>query len=261
LLGDVRPLEFAAGDEPDDRHHNGGLMHTQPPIRTTARLTPPFGLLTRSLLVAAAALVLLAQPAARAVEPSQLVKVTTSMGDFVIELLPDRAPLTCTNFLRYVKEGYYTGTLIHRVVSNFVIQGGGHDATTYQLKPVHEAIFNESGNGLQNKRTMVGLARGDAPHSGNAQIYINLVDNPDLDPLPTRWGYAVFGRVVQGMDVVERIGVTATGSFGPFKSDAPLKPVIIQKVEVIDAAAAAPNAPPAATPRAPSPADAILSPK
>ena len=236
-------------------------MHTQPRNRTTARLTP-FGLLTRTLLVAAAAVVLLAQPAARAVEPSpsQLVKVTTSMGEFVIEMLPDRAPLTCTNFLRYVKEGYYTGTLIHRVVSNFVIQGGGHDSTTYQLKPVHEAIFNESGNGLQNKRTMVGLARGDAPHSGNAQIYINLVDNPDLDPLPTRWGYAVFGRVVQGMDVVERIGVTATGSFGPFKSDAPLKPVVIQKVEVIDAASAAP-APPAATPRAPSPADAILSPK
>jgi cyclophilin family peptidyl-prolyl cis-trans isomerase len=260
LLGDVRTLEFSAGDEPDDRHHDGGLMHTQPRNRTTARLTP-FGLLTRTLLVAAAAVVLLAQPAARAVEPSQLVRVTTSMGDFVVELLPDRAPLTCANFLRYVKEGYYTGTLIHRVVSNFVIQGGGHDSTTYQLKPVHEAIFNESGNGLQNKRTMVGLARGDAPHSGNAQIYINLVDNPDLDPLPTRWGYAVFGRVVQGMDVVERIGVTATGSFGPFKSDAPLKPVVIQKVEVIDAAAAAPNAPPAATPRAPSPADAILSPK
>ncbi|HEX4674008.1 MAG TPA: peptidylprolyl isomerase [Steroidobacteraceae bacterium] len=235
-------------------------MHTQPRNRTTARLTP-FGLLSRTLLVAAAALVLLAQPAARAVEPSQLVRVTTSMGDFVIELLPDRAPLTCTNFLRYVKEGYYTGTLIHRVVANFVIQGGGHDATTYQLKPVHEAIFNESGNGLQNKRTMVGLARGDAPHSGNAQIYINLVDNPDLDPLPTRWGYAVFGRVVQGMDVVERIGVTATGSFGPFKSDAPLKPVVIQKIEVIDAASAAPNAPPAATPTAPPPADAILSPK
>jgi cyclophilin family peptidyl-prolyl cis-trans isomerase len=234
-------------------------MHTQPRIRTSARLTP-FALLTR-LLLAAAAVVLLAQPAARAVEPSQLVKVTTSMGEFVIELLPDRAPLTCANFLRYVKEGYYSNTLIHRVVSNFVIQGGGHDATTYQLKAVHEAIFNESGNGLQNKRTMVGLARGDAPHSGNAQIYINLVDNPDLDPLPTRWGYAVFGRVVQGMDVVERIGVTGTGSFGPFKSDAPLKPVVIQKVEVIDAAAAAPAPAPVARPTTPPPADAILSPK
>ena len=246
-------------------------MHNQPLNRTSARFTP-HGLFTRTLLVAAA-LILLAQTGARAAEPaapatpapatqqSQLVRVSTSMGDFVIELLPDRAPQTCANFLRYVKEGFYTNTLIHRVVSNFVIQGGGHDATTYQLKTPHESIFNESGNGMQNKRTMVGLARGENPHSGNAQFYVNLVDNPDLDPIPTRWGYAVFGRVVQGMDVVERIGVTATGSFGPFKSDAPLKPVVIQKIEVIDAASAAPNAPPAATPRAPSPADAILSPK
>jgi peptidyl-prolyl cis-trans isomerase A (cyclophilin A) len=236
-------------------------MHTEPRNWTTARLAH-FGLMTRTLLVAATALVLLlVQPAARAIEPSQLVRVSTTMGDFVIELLPDRAPLTCANFLRYVKEGYYSGTLIHRVVSNFVIQGGGHDATSFQLKPVHDSIFNESGNGLQNKRTMVGLARGEAPHSGNAQIYVNIVDNPDLDPLPTRWGYAVFGRIVQGMDVVDRIGATATGSFGPFKSDAPLKPVIIQKVEVIDAAAAAPSATPAATPQAMPNADAILSPK
>jgi len=236
-------------------------MHTHPRNRTTARFAR-FGLLTRTLLlVAAATVAFLAQPAARAVEASQLVRVTTNMGEFVIELLPDRAPLTCTNFLRYVKEGYYTGTIIHRVVSNFVIQGGGHDATTYLLKPVHDSIFNESGNGVQNKRSMVGLARGEAPHSGNAQFYVNIVDNPDLDPLPTRWGYAVFGRVVQGMDVVDRIGATATGSFGPFKSDAPLKPVIIQKVEVIDAAAAAPTAAPAATSHAPPPADSILSPK
>ena len=120
------------------------------------------------------------------------------MGDFVIELLPDRAPLTCTNFLRYVKEGFYTNTLIHRVVANFVIQGGGHDATSFQLKTPHESIFNESGDGLQNKRTMVGLARGEATWKPCCS-YINLVDNPDLDPIPTRWGYAVFGRVVQGM--------------------------------------------------------------
>ena len=237
-------------------------MHNQPLTRTSARFTP-FGLLARTLLVAAATLILLGQPGARAAESaqSQLVRVSTSMGDFVIELLPDRAPLTCANFLRYVKEGFYTNTIIHRVVANFVIQGGGHDATTYQLKTPHESIFNESGDGLQNKRTMVGLARGESPHSGNAQFYINLVDNPDLDPIPTRWGYAVFGRVVQGMDVVERIGVTATGSFGPFKSDAPLKPVVINKVEVIDAAAAAPQAPPSATPVAPPSPDNILSPK
>ncbi len=212
-------------------------------------------------LATAAAVVLLAQPRAQAAEPSQLVKVSTSMGDFVIELLPDRAPLTVANFLRYVKEGYYTNTLIHRVVANFVIQGGGHDATTYQLKPVHDPIFNESGNGLQNKRGMVGLARGEAPHSGNAQIYINLVDNPDLDPLPTRWGYAVFGRVVQGMDVVDRIGVTATGAFGPFKSDAPLKPVVIQKVELVDASQAQSAPAPVAKPLPPPPGDSLQSPK
>ena len=232
-------------------------MHTKTRLSTLA-------LLTRSLiLAAAAAVVLLAQPAARAADSppapkSNLVKITTSMGDIIIELLPDRAPLTVANFLRYVKEGFYTNTLIHRVVANFVIQGGGHDATTYQLKPVHETIFNESGNGLQNKRSMVGLARSDAPHSGNAQIYINLVDNPDLDPIPTRWGYAVFARVVQGMDVVDRIGVTPTGSFGPFKSDAPLKPIVIQKIEVIDASQAPA---PVAKPLAPPPVDSIQSPK
>jgi peptidyl-prolyl cis-trans isomerase A (cyclophilin A) len=238
-------------------------MYTHPRNRTTVR-PRHFGLLIRSLvLAAAAAAVLLALPTAHAAEASQsqLVRVSTNMGDFVIELLPDRSPLTVANFLRYVKEGYYTNTLIHRVVANFVIQGGGHDATSYQLKPVHDPIFNESGNGLQNKRSMVGLARGEAPHSGNAQIYINLVDNPDLDPLPTRWGYAVFGRVVQGMDVVDRIGVTATGAFQTFKSDAPLKPVIIQKVEVIDAAQAAPSATPAPKALALPPADAIQSPK
>ena len=236
-------------------------MHTHPRMRTAARLRQR-GLLIRSLILTGiAAVVLLAQPPARAAEPAQMVKVSTTMGDFVIELLPDRAPLTATNFLRYVKEGYYTNTLFHRVVANFVIQGGGHDATSYQLKPVHDPIFNESGNGLQNKRGMVGLARGESPHSGNAQIYVNLVDNPDLDPLPTRWGYAVFGRVVQGMDVIDRIGVTPTGAFGPFKSDAPLKPVLIQKVEVIDATQVQRGAPPAATPLPPPPADAIQSPK
>jgi cyclophilin family peptidyl-prolyl cis-trans isomerase len=236
--------------------NDGGLMYTQP---RNHRMK----LFARTLILAvAAAVVLLAQPPARAADASQLVKVTTNMGDFVIELLPDRAPLTVANFLRYVKEGYYTNTLMHRVVANFVIQGGGHDATSYQLKPVHESIFNESGNGLQNKRGMVGLARSEAPHSGNSQIYINLVDNPDLDPLPTRWGYAVFGRVVQGMDVVDRIGVTATGSFGPFKSDAPLKPVVIQKVELVDASQAQSATPsPVAKPLPPPPADSIQSPK
>jgi len=187
------------------------------------------------------------------------VRVVTSMGDFVIELYPDRAPITVANFLRYVREGQYTNTLFHRVIANFVIQGGGHDATTFQLKPTHTPIPNESGNGLQNKRGMVGLARANAPHSGNCQFYINLVDNPELDPLPTRWGYAVFGKVVEGMDVVDRIGVTPTGSMGPFKSDAPLKPVVIEKIELLPEGAAGRQAQPFMTPASSTPP--VLSPR
>ena len=194
-----------------------------------------------------------------AAEQTTQVRVTTNLGPFVIEVFTDRAPLTSANFLRYVREGFYSNTLIHRVVANFVFQGGGHDATTQQLKPTHDNVFNESGNGLQNKRGTVGMARGGPPHSGNAQFYVNLVDNPDLDPVPTRWGYAVFGRIVQGMDVVDRIGETPTGAVGPFKSDAPLKPVIIEKIEIISPGQAA--SPPPVTPVVPPAPNTILSPK
>ena len=194
---------------------------------------------------------------ARAEEQTTQVKVVTNMGDFVIEARPERAPLTAANFLRYVKEGFYTNTLIHRVVPNFVIQGGGHDSATLNLKPAHESVVNESGNGLQNKRGTVGLARTTAPHSGNAEFYVNLVDNPDLDPVPTRWGYAVFGRVVQGMDVIDKIGETPTGAVGQFKQDAPLKPVIIESVTIVAPTAAAP----AAVPVNPAEPQKILSPK
>ena len=170
----------------------------------------------------------------------------------------DRAPITAVNFLRYVREGFYSNTLFHRVIANFVIQGGGYDATTLVPKPTHDPVFNESGDGLQNKRGAVGMARGDVPHSGNAQFFVNLVDNPDLDPVPTRWGYCVFGRVVQGMDVIDRIGETATGASGPWKADAPLKPVIIQKMEIISPAG---NLSAPATPVTPNPQSTILSPK
>jgi cyclophilin family peptidyl-prolyl cis-trans isomerase len=203
--------------------------------------------------------VMLLHGEARADEPNPQVKVTTNLGEFVIEVRQDRSPLTAANFLRYVREGFYSGTVIHRVVANFVIQGGGHDATTYSLKATHENVFNESGNGLQNKRGTVGMARGDAPHSGNAQFYVNLVDNPDLDPVSTRWGYTVFGRIVQGMDVIDHIGETPTGSIGPFKSDAPLKPLIIQNMEIL--AAGATSSAPVVTPVQPPRQDTILSPK
>jgi cyclophilin family peptidyl-prolyl cis-trans isomerase len=213
----------------------------------------------RATLAAATLLIGLAclPGAVSAEEQTTQVRVVTSLGEFVIEVRPERAPLTAANFLRYVKEGFYTNTLIHRVVPNFVIQGGGHEVASMNLKPTHENIVNESGNGLQNKRGAVGLARSTAPHSGNAEFYVDLVDNPDLDPVPTRWGYAVFGRVVQGMDVLDKIGEVATGSVGPFKQDAPLKPIVIESVTIVAPTAAAP----ATQPVNPAEPQKILSPK
>jgi len=158
------------------------------------------------------------------------VQVVTNMGNFVIELSSERAPLTVQHFLAYVEEGFYSGTVFHRVVPDFVIQGGGFNAN-YELKPAPLKVVNESGNGLTNARGTVGAARGNDPHSSDAQFYINLSDNADLDPHATRWGYAVFGKVVQGMDVVDRIANVPTGSHGPIKQDVPLKPVIIEKIE------------------------------
>jgi cyclophilin family peptidyl-prolyl cis-trans isomerase len=161
---------------------------------------------------------------------SPQVQVVTSLGNFTIELNAERAPLTVANFLAYVDKGHYTNTLIHRAVANFVIQGGGFN-TDYTPKPAPATVVNESGNGLSNVRGSVGLARSQEPHGGNAQFYVNLNDNPALDPQQTRWGYAVFGRVTSGMDVVDRIGNVATGAHGIIKEETPLKPIIIQRIE------------------------------
>jgi peptidyl-prolyl cis-trans isomerase A (cyclophilin A) len=161
------------------------------------------------------------------------VLVTTNMGNFVIELNSERAPLTVQHFLAYVEQGFYNGTIFHRVVPDFVIQGGGMD-TDYKIKPAALRVVNESGNGLTNARGTVGAARGSDPHSSDAQFYVNLFDNANLDPNPNRWGYAVFGKVIQGMDVVDHIGNVATGSHGSIKSDVPLKPVVIERVERIN---------------------------
>jgi cyclophilin family peptidyl-prolyl cis-trans isomerase len=170
---------------------------------------------------------------APAVAPIQ-VRVVTSLGNFVIELNPERAPLTVAHFLKYVDQGQYTNTIFHRVIANFVIQGGGFDEN-YKPKPAPAKVVNESGNGLGNQRSTVGLARSGEPHGGDCQFYVNLNDNSALDPNQTRWGYAVFGRVVEGMDVVDRIGNQSTGSRGPFKEDSPLQKVIIQRIERVTA--------------------------
>jgi len=204
-----------------------------------------------TLLPALLGLLLSFQAGAASVER---VRVTTNLGAFIIEMQRDRAPLTVENFLTYVRSGYYTNTLFHRVISNFVIQGGGV-GPDYKAKPTQKPIPNEAGNGLKNLRGTVGLARASGPHSGDVQIYVNIADNADLDPLPTRWGYAVFGRVIEGMEVVDRISVSPTGAMGPFKQDAPLRPVIIQKIELMTDATIVTPASPTPAP-APAPADA-----
>jgi cyclophilin family peptidyl-prolyl cis-trans isomerase len=169
--------------------------------------------------------------------PPVYVQVVTSQGNFTIELNPERAPLTVAQFLKFVDQGYYSGTIFHRAIPSFIIQGGGYDAD-YKLKGNPPKIVNESGNGLTNQRGSVGLARPSGPHDGDVQFYVNLADNAALDPNQTRWGYAVFGKVVQGMEVVDQISLAPTGARGPFKENAPLKPVVIEKIEHVAAPAA-----------------------
>lgn len=159
------------------------------------------------------------------------VTVETSLGRFVIELDISRAPLTVEHFLNHVKSGHYEGTIFHRVVHGFVAQAGGFTAEMQQ-KVVEGMIVNESGNGLSNLRGTIGMARTNDPHSGTAQFYVNLADNAELDPRPTRWGYAVFGAVVEGMEVVDEIGHRPTGASGVFSRDVPVEPIVIQRITV-----------------------------
>ncbi|MGQ0383907.1 MAG: peptidylprolyl isomerase [Gammaproteobacteria bacterium] len=183
------------------------------------------------------------------------VRLETTLGDIVIELDAVRAPLSAENFLRYVRDGHYDGTIFHRVIAGFVIQGGGFDDLLVPRK-ARGPIPNESGNGLSNRRGTIGLAREDSPHSGSAQYYINLVDNGGLDPLPTRWGYTVFGRVVEGMDVVDQIAYLPTRTIKDFASDVPVQPPAVRRAVVIGEAAPtvpAESPPPAASPAIPSP--------
>jgi len=177
-----------------------------------------------------------AQPAS-ALAPR--VQFETSIGNFVVEVDAVRAPITAENFLRYVRDGGYDGTVFHRVIANFVVQGGGYD-DRLALRPARATIPNESGNGLSNRRGTLGLAREESPHSGSSQFYINLIDNPGLDPLPSRWGYAVFGRVVEGMDVVDRIGYLRTETVANFGGDVPVDRPVVRRAWVVDDTAAAP---------------------
>lgn len=161
-----------------------------------------------------------------------IVVVDTSEGKFKIELDQEKAPKTVENFLAYVDDGHYAGTIFHRVIDGFMIQGGGYDAE-YAKKPTKPPVANEADNGLKNTRGTVAMARTSEPDSATAQWFVNVSDNAFLNhknKSTTGWGYCVFGRVLEGMDVVDKIKDKPTGAQGPFKKDAPLEIVRINSV-------------------------------
>jgi peptidyl-prolyl cis-trans isomerase B (cyclophilin B) len=175
-----------------------------------------------------------APQAAAAKTKNDVVRMETSLGDIIIELDGAKAPLTTANFKNYVTSGFYDGTIFHRVIRDFMIQGGGFTPDMKQ-KTTRAAIRNEADNKLGNKKYTIAMARTDDPHSASAQFFINVKDNPALDhraPSGNNWGYAVFGKVVQGMEVVDRIVRVKTGNRSGHQ-DVPQEPVIIVKAVIV----------------------------
>ena len=170
-----------------------------------------------------------------AVAATTQVRLDTNFGPIVLELDADKAPVTVENFLTYVREGFYDGTIFHRVIDGFMIQGGGF-TQDFQKKDTHAPIKNEADNGLKNLRGTIAMARTSDPNSATAQFFINVADNGFLDhrePTIRGWGYCVFGKVVEGMDVVDKIRALPTGSGGPFPKDVPQSTVVIEHAQVV----------------------------
>jgi peptidyl-prolyl cis-trans isomerase B (cyclophilin B) len=181
-----------------------------------------------------AALALSVSLAAGAAGPQ--VEMKTSLGVIVIELDAEKAPATVENFLQYVKDGHYDGTVFHRVIPGFMVQGGGFDRD-FKQKPTRKPIKNEAGNGLKNDVGTVAMARTGDPHSATAQFFINVADNVPLNfrfPTPEGFGYTVFGKVVKGMDVVQRIVKLETGPGPAPHQNVPVKPVVIESAKMVD---------------------------
>ncbi len=163
------------------------------------------------------------------------VKLTTSLGEIIIQLNPEKAPISSANFLTYVNEGFYNNTIFHRVIPGFMAQGGGFD-TDFNQKAVHDPIKNEADNGLPNKRGSIAMARTNVPDSATGQFFINYKDNASLNhtsPTPSGWGYAVFGEVIEGMEVVDEMAKQATGNRGGHQ-DVPKTDIVVEKAEVIE---------------------------
>jgi len=166
---------------------------------------------------------------------SPQVELKTNKGVIVIELYPEKAPGTVENFLGYVNAGFYDGTIFHRVIAGFMIQGGGY-SQAYERKQTNDPVKNEADNGLKNQIGTVAMARTNNPHSATSQFFINVANNAFLDfqsPTARGYGYTVFGKVIQGMNVVDKIAAAPTGNGGPFPSDVPLDTVIIEHATLI----------------------------
>ncbi|TNF52818.1 MAG: peptidyl-prolyl cis-trans isomerase [Gammaproteobacteria bacterium] len=162
-----------------------------------------------------------------------MIRLTTTHGDIAIELDYDKAPITAKNFEDYVRDGHYDGTIFHRVINGFMIQGGGMD-TRFRQKPTRESIPNEAKNGLKNEAGTIAMARTMDPHSASAQFFINVADNGFLDyPGQDGWGYCVFGKVTEGMDVVNKIKGVKTGNRQGHQ-DVPVEDVVIEKAVVVE---------------------------
>ncbi len=185
--------------------------------------------------LSAASIALAATPAAPA---APKVKFATSEGDFVIEVYPDKAPKTVENFLQYVKEKHYDGTIFHRVISNFMVQGGGYDANYAEKKTrppvVHEGREALAKGGPKNVIGTLAMARTNDPNSASSQFFINVRDNDFLNPSAQAPGYTVFGKVVSGMDVVNKIKAVPTGAGGMFSSDVPKTPILIKSATLLN---------------------------
>jgi peptidyl-prolyl cis-trans isomerase A (cyclophilin A) len=184
-------------------------------------------------------------PAATAATPPPQVVLRTSQGDITLELYPDKAPKSVANFLQYVRDGFYDGTLLHRAIPGYLVQGGLY-TRDLQPKRTRSAVASEADNGLSNLRGTIAVARGADPNSGTAQFFFNLVDNRRLDFVGNQsgltWGYTVFGKVTKGMDVVDKIAALPTRALGPFAGDVPNPLVLIESAHVIGEEAPAPAA-------------------
>jgi cyclophilin family peptidyl-prolyl cis-trans isomerase len=221
-----------------------------PPVVSPQEVLMRSPSLARLALFSLVAFASLAQ-AAPSANPS--VVVETSEGSFEIELFADKAPKSVENFLGYVKSGHYDNTVFHRVMPGFMVQGGGF-TTDYARKPTRDPVENEATNGLKNERGTVALARTRVVHSATAQFFVNVNTNPHLDHAgkdPSTYGYAVFGRVTKGMEVVDKIAAVPVGACKDLPRDCPKSPIVIKTVRLVESKPATPARPATQTPKAP----------